>query len=93
MPIQSGRTSPAVAQALPRLYPPELQPLLQELLATLADMDCAHASDLEAVKASDAEEWLRQTVIRRLEEGHRTRRAPVVRQLEALQERVGAFAA
>jgi hypothetical protein len=93
MPIQSGRTSPAAVQALPRFYSPELLPLLQELLATIADIDCAHESDIEAVKASDAEEWLKQTVIRRLEEGHRLRRAPVVRRLAAVEERIRALAA
>ena len=93
MPSRSGRTSPAVTQVLPRLYSQELQPLLQELLATLGDIDCAHATDVEAVRTSGAEEWLKQTMIRRLEEGHRTRRAPVVRQLEALEERIRALAA
>ena len=93
MPTWSGRTSPVATQELPRIYSPEWQPLLQELLANLADIDCAHATDVEAVRTSNAEEWLKQTVIRRLEESHRMRRAPVVRQLDALEKRIRALAA
>jgi hypothetical protein len=75
------------------MYPPELQPLLQALLATLADIDLAHAGDVETVRSSGSEEWLKQTVIRRLEEGHRGRREPIIRQLEVLEARIRAMAA
>jgi hypothetical protein len=75
------------------MYPAELQPLLQSLLATLADIDFAHQSDIEAVRASSAEEWLKQATIRNLQQRHRERREPYVRQLEALQARIRDFAA
>jgi len=77
----------------PRVYPPDLQPLLQSLLAALADIDLVHANEVAIVRDSDADEWLKQSVIRRLEERHRERRAPYVRQLEAVEERVRALAA
>jgi hypothetical protein len=77
----------------PRVYPPDLQPLLQSILAALADIDFVHASEIAIVRYSDADEWLKQTVIRRLEERHRERRAPFVRRLEAMEERIRALAA
>lgn len=77
----------------PRVYPPEIQPLLQSLLAALADINFVHASEVAIIRDSDAEEWLKQSVIRRLEERHRERRAPYVRQLEAVEARIRALAA
>ena len=72
----------------PRVYPPDLQPVLQSVLAALADIDLVHASEVALIKDSDADEWLKQSVIRRLDERHRERRAPYVRQLEAVEERI-----
>jgi hypothetical protein len=77
----------------PRVYPPDLQPLLQSILAALADIDFVHASEVAIIRDSDADEWLKQSVIRRLEERHRERRTPYVRQLAAVEERIQALAA
>ena len=77
----------------PRMYFPELQPLLQSLLASLADIDFAHESDIETVRPRAAEDWLKQATIRKLQQLHRERREPYVRRLEALQERIRALAA
>ncbi|WP_201865212.1 hypothetical protein [Microvirga soli] len=85
----SGRPDPWQ----PRMYSPELQPLLQSLLATLADIDFAHHSDIETVRNSPAEDWLKQATIRRLQQHHRERREPYVRRLEAVQERIRSMAA
>jgi hypothetical protein len=76
-----------------RLYPSELLPSLQSLLATLAEMDFEHESDIGTIGDSSADEWLKQTAIRTLQERHRKRRAPFVRQLTMLQERLQAIAA
>ena len=76
-----------------RVYPPELLPLLQSLLATVADIDFEHESDVETVRNSSADEWLKQTTIRKLQECHRERRMPYVQQLESLQRRLRALAA
>ena len=67
--------------------------MLQSLLATLADIDFAHESDIETVRNSLAEDWLKQTTIRKLQQRHRERREPYVRRLEALQERIRTLAA
>ena len=76
-----------------RVYPPDLQPLLQSILAALADIEFVHESEVAIVRDSDADEWLKQSVIRRLEERHRERRAPYLRQLAAMEERIRALAA
>jgi hypothetical protein len=77
----------------PRMYSPDLQPLLQSLLATLADIDVAHQSDIETVRTSSAEKWLKQATIQKLQQRHRERREPYVRQLKALQGRIRDLAA
>jgi hypothetical protein len=59
----------------------------------LADIDLVHASEVALIRDSDADEWLKQSVIRRLDERHRERRAPYVRQLAAVEERIRALAA
>ena len=74
-------------------YSPEVLPLLQLLLATLADIDFEHESDIETVRNSSAEEWLKQATIRKLQECRQKRRAPYVRKLEGLQKQVQAMAA
>ena len=92
----STRPGPASRSAIgntPRVYPPDLQPLLQSILAALADIDFVHASEVALIRDSDADEWLKQSVIRRLDERHRERRAPYVRQLAAVEERIRALAA
>ena len=74
-------------------YSPEVLPLLQLLLATLADIDFEHESDIETVRNSSAEEWLKQATIRKLQERRQKRRAPYVRKLEGLQKQIQAMAA
>lgn len=75
------------------MYPPELLPLLQSLLATVADIDFEHESDVETVRSSSADEWLKQKTIRKLQECHQERRMPYVQQLESLQRQLRALAA
>jgi hypothetical protein len=69
------------------MYGTELLPLLQSLLADLADLDFEHESDVETIRTSTAEEWLKQAAIRR------ERCTSYMRQLEAVQERVRTMAA
>jgi hypothetical protein len=69
-----------------RMYAPVIAPLLQSLLATLADIDFAFESDLEVVEKSATDEALKRKIIERLREQHRERRAPYVRQIDALQQ-------
>ncbi len=92
MPAHTERLSQSGLNAA-RLYPSRLLPSLQSLLTSLADIDFAHGSDVETVRNSSVDDWLKQTVIRRLEERHRQRRAPYVAQLERLEKRMQPLAA
>jgi hypothetical protein len=74
-------------------YSPEVLPLLQLLLAALADIDYEHESDIETVRNSSADEWLKQATIRKLQERRQERRAPYVRRLDGLQKQIQALAA
>jgi len=84
------------SQAYPnaaRPYPSELLPSLQSLLAALTHIDFEHQSDIETIRNSSVDEWLRQITIRKLQERYHERRAPYVRQLAALQRRIQSAAA
>jgi hypothetical protein len=93
MPITPGQSSRSASGNTPCVYSPDLQPLLQSILAALADIDLVHDSEVAIIRDSAADEWLKQTVIRKLDERHRERRAPYVRQLAALEARIRALAA
>ena len=84
MPTRMERL-PSTGEA--RQYSPEITPLLQSLLATLADIDFAYESDLEVVQNSATDEILKRKVIERLQQQHRERREPYIRQIKALQRR------
>jgi hypothetical protein len=84
MPTRMERL-PSRAEA--RVYAPEITPLLQSLLATLADIDFTYESDLEVVQNSATDEVLKRNVIERLQQRHRERREPYIRQITALQRR------
>jgi hypothetical protein len=70
------------------MYVPGVAPLLQSLLATLADIDFAFESDLEVVETSATDEALKRKIVERLREQHRERRAPYVRQIDAIQKKL-----
>ena len=78
---------------VPRLYPSDLRPRLQTVLAALADLDFAFESDLEAIKRSAVDEVLKQQAMARLHDRHRERRAPHLAQLAKLERRIKALAA
>jgi hypothetical protein len=61
---------------------------MQSLLAALADIDCAYDNDVETVRNSSTPEIIKRSVIATLRQRHQERRAPYVRQLEALQRRM-----
>lgn len=93
MSANMARHSVHTGDATARADPSELRPFLQPLRATLADIDFEHENDVETVRKSSVDEWLKQTTIRKLQERHRERRKPCVAQIERLQERMQARAA
>ena len=71
-----------------RLYCPSTLPLMQSLLATLADIDFAHACELQRVTTGSGDVALKDRVRARLDARHRERRAPYVQGLGALEARI-----
>ena len=90
MPPHAARP-PSMGEA--RMYSPSVGPLLQSLLATLADIDFAFESDFEVVENSATNEALKRRIIEKLREQHRKRRAPYAQQIDALQKRVQSLVA
>ncbi len=71
-------------------YPPDILPLMQSLLRTLADIDFDFERDLEAIAESTADQSLKQQAVARLKQRHHERRAPYVQQITALPNRIEA---
>lgn len=72
----------------PRVCPADIQPLMQTLLATLADLDFEHECELEKVKNSATDPSVKAKMITKLEQRHRERRQPYVQELLALEARM-----
>ena len=92
MPAKMAHHSVHAGNGVSRLSPSELRCLLQSLQATLADIDLEYESDVNTVRDSSVDEWLKQMTIRKLQERHRERRMPCVAQLEHLQKRMHRWA-
>jgi hypothetical protein len=71
-----------------RVCPPEIQPLMQLLLAMLADIDFEHERELEKLRNSAMDARLIATMVGRLEQRHEERRDPYLRDLLNLQNRL-----
>ena len=71
---------------LPRIYSPDLQPLLQSLLGTLADFEYERECDQISSRMMDMS--LKIRLLEKLKQHHRERREPYLQQLAILQERV-----
>ncbi|QRM33513.1 hypothetical protein [Microvirga sp. VF16] len=90
MPANTAQHFTHMSNGATCLYSLELQPFLQSLRATLADIDFEYESDIETVRKSSVDELFKQATIRKLQECHRERRMPCVVQLERLQKRLHA---
>jgi len=73
-------------EARRRIYSPDVQPLLQSLLATLADLDFDY--ERERISRSTEDSDLRVRLLRKLADKHRERRDPYIRHLTVLQSRI-----
>ena len=72
---------------LPRLYSPSFQPLVQSLLATLADLDFDYEQERKRLNtATDANIKIR--ALEKLKARHDERRQPYIQQLAILQKRM-----
>ena len=74
--------------SLPSMYSPDLQPLLQSLLATLADIDFGYERERDTISTRTTDMNLKIRLLEKLREHHRERREPYIQQLAILQERI-----
>ena len=81
-------THPHALNPSPRMYSPGLQPLLQSLLATLANIDLEYERERERLGNRTLDMALKVQVLEKLKQHHRERREPYVQQLSVLQDRI-----
>jgi hypothetical protein len=70
------------------MYSPNLQPLLQSLLAALADIDFEYERQRETISNQSPDTGLKTRALEKLKAQHLERRDPYVQQLAALQESI-----
>ncbi|QRM35987.1 hypothetical protein [Microvirga sp. VF16] len=70
------------------MYAPDLPPLLQSLLATLADINFAYERERDKLSTSTRDMNLKIRLLEKLKQHHRQRREPYLQQLAILQERI-----
>jgi len=70
-----------------QVYLPHLEPLMQSLLATLADIDFEYEHELAKIEESAADETVKQRMRDRLLKEHQERREPYVQQLAGWRDR------
>jgi hypothetical protein len=71
-----------------RFYSPSLQPLLQNLLASLVDMDFEYEREKEKLSRTLSDVNLKIKVLEKLKERHHQRRQPYIQELAVLQDRI-----
>ena len=71
-----------------QVYLPHLEPLMQSLLATLADIDFEYEHELAKIEASGADEAIKRRMRERLAREHEERREPYVQQLDGWRDRL-----
>ena len=81
-------TQSAQHMGQPKMYSPELQPLLQSLLATLADIDFEHERERDMINSRTMDTNLKIRLLEKLRRHHRERREPYIQQLAILQKRI-----
>ncbi len=69
-----------------RMYSPELQAMMWEILRTLSQIDAEHHLRLEEVERSATEDELKEYVRRKMTAAHRERREPYINHLEKLRQ-------
>ena len=72
----------------PPVYSPALQPLMQSLLITLANIDFEHEHEIAKVTRSSAQASFKPHLLAKLKQRHRERREPYVQQLAVLKQRL-----
>jgi hypothetical protein len=69
------------------MYSPEIEPMMQDLLSTLANIDFEHDVAMEKLELSATEPALKRRIAAKLSEQHRERREPYLQLLADLHDR------
>jgi hypothetical protein len=72
----------------PRIYSAALQPLMQSLMSTLANMDFEYERERESLDVDPRDGGLKRRMLQKLQDRHQERRRPYVEQLIVLQDRI-----
>jgi hypothetical protein len=72
----------------PPIMPAEFLPVMQSLLATLADIDFAHEHEVEKVNSSGKDDTFKAKLITKLDQLHQERRHPYEHELLRLASRM-----
>jgi hypothetical protein len=86
--IKFHRKGTGNAAPCTRIYSPDLQPLVQTLLSTLADIDFNYEIERERLNNTSPDINLKLNALEKLKARHRERREPYIQQLAALQQRM-----
>ncbi|WP_201833906.1 hypothetical protein [Microvirga zambiensis] len=90
MTVYDERSQIQIGSIGSRVYAPDILPRLQSLLATLADIDVAHGSNLLVIESGEMDDADKDQLIADLWQTHCKRRAPYLREIEALRARINA---
>ena len=83
--MSNRHASSSGARSRPSMYPSQLQPRMQDVLRTLADIDFEHDVALDRLEESTQDSSVKVQLAERLKAHHRERREPYVRMLADLQ--------
>jgi hypothetical protein len=72
----------------PRVYSADLQPLLQSLMSTLANMDFEYDQERSRMHVDPRDGTLKLRMLQKLQDRHQERRRPYVEQVILLQDRM-----
>lgn len=86
-----GHRTPETGRHHYPVYPDDIRPRLQSVLAALADLDFALERSIESVRANGTDEVQKREAINLLRKRHQERRAPYLRELSELQKRIEAI--
>ena len=82
---------PNISERDAPVLPADLEPAMQSVLATLADIDFAHRQEVERVSSSRLDDVFKSRLVARLDSVHREQRGPYAKEVVRLQRRMRAL--
>ena len=79
---------PNISERDTPVLPADLEPAMQSVLATLADIDFAHRQEVEKVSSTGLDDVFKSRLVAKLDQLHRERRHPYAQEAVRLQKRM-----